>query len=297
MPLYPPRDGQQQAVPDDRTIRGIHGPELVDVDVDHRRPDLGLMTGPLHGNRETVFQKLPVGKAGKRALDGIVHQALLRPLRIRHVAQQPDALHGAPVLTGNGGRLDLVPAVGVVRVSQAEHTAHLSVVALLVGDERQPEPLPVGRMNVPAEILDLRVEFTRVKPEGRLHGAGYLDFVAPGAPFPHARPGRLHRNRPQLKLRRRRAIDGLERPEGELRDGKTDQQNDQHETGDEPRNDHVARQLAGQRHPGTEAPDDQEKPCRYEGERPVLPPQSQEHRDHHSHAGKRAERKPSEGRC
>ena len=124
-------DGQQQAVADHQPERGVHGLELVDVDEQQRRPHQGLERGALGDDRQPVEEQLAIGQAGQAVVHGVVQQPLLRALGVGHLAQQADAAQAAAVGGGHAGRLELEPAVGVVRVPHAELDAHLAAGALL----------------------------------------------------------------------------------------------------------------------------------------------------------------------
>src|SRR5690242_13466518 len=108
-------------------------------------------------------------------------------LRIRNVAKQTHAFERARIGAGNGRRVELEPAIGVVALAEAEVAGDLAVAALLHGKERQSESLPVGRVQVLGEIVGSGGEISTSETEPALEIVRDLDLVAARVPFPHGR--------------------------------------------------------------------------------------------------------------
>ena len=111
----------------------------------------------------------------------------MRHLRLGDVTHETDAAHRTAILSLDGRRLKLEPAIGVIGVTHAEVGADLATGSLLHRPQRQAEPFPVGRMHVLQELVDLDIEFTRRQPERLLDDLADLDLVAPARPLPHGR--------------------------------------------------------------------------------------------------------------
>jgi hypothetical protein len=192
--LQPPRDGEQQAVAEHEAERRAEAGELVDIDDQYGRADLRLRLGPHHRHFETVEQQLAVGQPRQAVVHGIVQQAFMRPLGVGHVANQAYALERARIGTRHAGRFQLEPAIVVIGLPQAEFAAHLAVAPFLHREQRQPEPLAVGRMKMAHEIIGPRREIPRREPKQDFNGLADLDLVAARIPFPHRGPRGVDRD-------------------------------------------------------------------------------------------------------
>src|SRR5688572_31046566 len=81
------------------------------------------------------------------------------------------------------------------------------------------------------------------------------NLVAPNVPFPNRGTRRLKRHRAHLQLASILAVDVLAAMKGVLGDGKTEQRDDQHQTGIERGDDDVAGKLAKDSDGRAEYPD------------------------------------------
>ena len=162
--LQAARHGQQQAVADHEAERHIHALELVDVDEDDARTNAVLALRAAGGDAEPVEQQLAIGQPREAVVHGVVQQALVRALGVGHVAHQADAAHGPGVGIGHARRLELEPAVAVVRVAHAEVGADARPGTLLDRPEDHPEPFAVRLMQVLDEVVDLGAQLARIEP-------------------------------------------------------------------------------------------------------------------------------------
>ncbi len=270
MALQPASDRQQQAVADDQAERHVDALELVDVDENDARPRAVLALCPHDGDAEAVEQQLAVGQPGQTVVHGVVQQPFVRPLGVRHVADQPHAAQRARIRVGDARGLQLEPAVAVVGMTHAEVGADLRPRALLHGPQDQPVAVAIGRMQMLDEILDLGRQLAGAQSQRRLDHGADLDLVAPGVPLPHRRPGAIDGERAQLKLAGGGAVERLQRAERELGHGKSDEDENEDEAGDERGDDDVAGEPPGEHHGGAEDPDQEQDPRRDEGQRSIL---------------------------
>ena len=97
------------------------------------RACIGSTTGPVP--LPDPIGSSDVRRGGEAVVHGIVQQALMRALGIRHVADEAHAAQRPHVLVRHARCLELEPAVGIVRVPHAEVGADLGPGALLHGPQ------------------------------------------------------------------------------------------------------------------------------------------------------------------
>ena len=201
----------------------------------------------------------------------VVDQPLMRALEVGHVAHQAGAAEQPRILARHGVGAQIVPKIGAVVAAQAEIGLEIAAVLLLQRPQHQAEALAVRRVHMLEEILDGNIERAGLQPELLLDLVGDGDLVAPRVPLEHMGARAVDGERLHLHQARRPEAQGRAAgAEGELRHGEAEQHQDQHQPGDEARDDEIAGELAEHDHGGAEQPDDEQHPAWNQRERAVL---------------------------
>ena len=289
-------DREQQAVADDEAERAVHALELVEIEEEDRGPQARIAAPARQGHLETVDEQLAIGLAREAVVNRIVQQALARAPRIRDIADEADAAQRAAIGRRHGGAFELEPAIGAVGMANAEVEVHRAAGLVLDALEEQQQALAVGLMQVAQEIIHLAREIAGPEPERRLDERVHLDFVAARIPLPHTDARHLNGGRAELSVGWTVREGGLGDAEGELRDGKADQQRDEHEAGQQARDRNLARESPGQRRRRAEEPDEQQDPRRRDRQRAIEPAQAEVENDETADRADRTEREARDRR-
>src|SRR5690242_3123224 len=152
---------------------------------------------------------------------------------------------------------EVVPEIGAVVPPQPELRLQVSAELLLQGPQHQPEALAVRRMHVLEELIDGNIEAAGIEPKLFFDFSRDGDLVAAGLPLKHMRARAIDGERLDLHEAERAELGTAADAEGELRDGEAEQNEDEHEAGNEARDDDVARELAKHDHRRAEQPHEQ----------------------------------------
>ena len=254
---------QQHRVADDEAETLVDVLEAIDVDDEHRRPDRLPLRGARDRALQTIHEQLAIGQTRQAVMHGIVHQTLMRPLDVRHIAQQTDTTQQPHILVMRRLRVELVPKIGSVVAAQAKIRLERPAFPLLQRLHEQLEALPIRSVHMLQEFVHRDVQRPGFKPEFGLHLVPDGDEIAPSMPLKHLRAGAIDRQGLHLdETWRTEAHRRSARVESELGDGEAEQDENKNKPGDQARSDDLAGQLSGDNHRGPEQPNDQQHPAR-----------------------------------
>ncbi len=161
MPLQTSREGQNKAVTHIVTISSVCVSKLIDANANEMRPNARIRLGPARKYAKPVEQDFFVGKLGDVAVNGVMHEALVRAALLRHIANKPDATNRPRIVARNARCLDLEPAIAVIRVANAKIGMQPPVGTFLRRPENSLEFLAVGRMQIMRKLVGFKRELTQ----------------------------------------------------------------------------------------------------------------------------------------
>ena len=264
----PARDGEQDGIADRDADRIVDLLEAVEIDHQHRRPDLRIGAGEAEGRLHAVDEQFAVGQAGEIVVHRVEQQPLLGVLEIGHVGERADQAHHFAVGADHRARLQREPEVMAVGRAQPEILAEAAAPLLHHAVERGAEAVAVERMQHLEPVRRRSFQRAALEAEQLFGFRAGVDLVGGDVPVPDQVAGAGQRERAALDVGNDAVGDAA--GEGVLHHREADQHHDQHQAAEQRRADDVVGDDAGDGKSGGRRPHHQQQPGRDQQHRAVV---------------------------
>ena len=239
----PARDGEQDGIADGDADRVVDLLEAIEIDHQHRRPDLRIGTGEAEGRLHAVDEQFAVGQAGEIVVHRVEQQPLLGFLEIGDVGERADQAHHFAVGADHRARLQREREVMAVGRAQPEILIEASAPLLHRAVERGAETIAVERMQHLEPVRRRSFQRAALEAEQLFGFRAGVDLVGGNVPVPDQIAGAGERQRAALHIRNDAVGDAA--GEGVLHHREADQHHDQHQAAEQSRADDVVGDDAG----------------------------------------------------
>ena len=243
--------------------------EAIEIDHQHRRPDLRIGTGEAEGRLHAVDEQFAVGQAGEIVVHRVEQQPLLGFLEIGDVGERADQAHHFAVGADDRARLQREREVMTVGRVQSEILIEASAPLFHRAVERGAETIAVERMQHLEPVRRRAFQRTALEAEQLFGLRAGVDLVGGNVPVPNQIAGAGERQRAALHIRNNAVGDAA--GEGVLHHRKADQHHDQHQAAQQSRADDVVGDDAGDGKPCSRRPYHQQQPGRDQQYRAIVP--------------------------
>ena len=263
----PARDGEQHGIADRDADRIVDLLEAVEIDHQHRRPDLRVGAGIGEGRFHAVEEQFAVGQAGEIVVHRVEQQPLLGLLEVVDVGERADQPHHFAVGADHRPRLQREPEIIAVVGAQAEILREAAAPLLDRVVERGAEAVAVERVQHVEPARGRAFQRAALQAQNVLGFRAGEHFVGGHVPIPDHVAGARQRERAPFDVRHDAVRDAA--GEGVLHHRKSDQHHDQHQAAEQRRADNVVGDDAGDGKAGAEGPHHQQQPGRDQQHRAV----------------------------
>ena len=236
-PGQPARDGEQDRIADRDADRIVDLLEAVEIDHQHRRPDLRVGAGKGEGRLHAVDEQFAVGQAGEIVVHRVEQQPLFGLLEIGDVGERADQAHHFAVGADHRPRLQREPEIMAVGGAQAEILGEAAAPLLDDAVERGAEAVAVERMQHVEPGRRRSFQRAALEAEQMFGFRAGVDLVGGDVPVPDHVAGAGQRQRAALDVGDDAVRDAA--GEGVLHHREADQHHDQHQAAEQRRADDV----------------------------------------------------------